>query len=212
VPPQQSSTKISKQSHETANNKIADTKAPRVSKASDTAAAKQTKHDQKKQNKEHAKKLEDERLALTIKARLNNQQDTAKRAISYNPLDRPTTEAEWIKAQALDSKMMRRLRKEVIEDSKSKISLNKVGLMVYVDPNKSVARIVVPEHLQAIVCYMHHNMDLTAHQGAKRAIAAIARCYYWPGIPTFVRNYVKSCSFCTRRKASRKENAGMSIA
>ena len=59
---------------------------------------------------------------------------------------------------------------------------------------------------------MNHNMELSTHQGAKKAITSITRCYYWPGIPTFVRKYVKACSYCTRRKASRKENAGMSIA
>ena len=108
--------------------------------------------------------------------------------------------------------MMRRLRKDISDNTKSKISLSKTGLMIYTDPTKLIKRIVVPVHLQAVICYMHHNMELSAHQGAKRATAAVSRSYYWPGIPTFVRKYVKSCSFCTRRKTSRKENAGKSIA
>ena len=140
------------------------------------------------------------------------QKNTSKYAVSTNPLDRPTTEAEWIDAQAIDSRMMRHLRREVLENAKSKNSLNKAGLMIYTDPTKLIKRVVVPVHLQAVICYMHHNMELSAHQGAKRATAAITRSYYWPGIPTFVRKYVKSCSFCTRRKTSRKENAGISVA
>jgi hypothetical protein len=60
--------------------------------------------------------------------------------------------------------MMRRLRKEISEGSNSKISLNKEGLMVYKEPNKAGTKIVVPEHLQAVVCYMNHNMELSAHQ------------------------------------------------
>ena len=183
-----------------ANNKISE-----KGESGTAAATKDKTHT--KQRRKHTKKL-----APARETRPTKQKNTAKETVSTNPLDRPTTEAEWVDAQAIDSKMMRRLRKEIVDDTKSKISLSKTGLMIYIDPTKLIKRIVVPEHLQAVVCYMHHNMDLSAHQGAKRAMASIARSYYWPGIPTFVRKYVKSCSFCTRRKASRKENAGMSIA
>ena len=78
--------------------------------------------------------------------------------------------------------------------------------MIYKGSNATTSKVVVPEHLQAVMCYLNHNMELSAHQGAKRAIAAITRNYYWPSIPAFVRKYAKSCSYCTRaaKPAARK--------
>jgi hypothetical protein len=84
--PDQTSTKLSKYSHKTADNKIADTEESLI------AVEKQAKRDHKNQVKDHSKKLEDERLALTRKTRLNKQKNTAKKAITNNPLDRPTTD------------------------------------------------------------------------------------------------------------------------
>jgi hypothetical protein len=93
---------------------------------------------------------------------------TAAQAASTSPLDRPNTEAEWIQAQATDSHMMRQLRRLISGGLNPRLSFTTEGLMVYRSPNSTRNKVVVPEHLQAVTCYVHHNMELSAHQGAKR--------------------------------------------
>ena len=107
--------------------------------------------------------------------------------------------------------MMRHIRSELTGKS-SAYSTTETGIIVRKNPKTGNLQVVVPKHLQEIMCYLHHNLPLSAHQGAKRALAALTRSYYWPGIRTFVRKFVKCCSCCTRRKENRKENAGLSIA
>ena len=63
--------------------------------------------------KDKAKTAEQIRQASAAETRRQDQQDIATKAMSDNPLDRPTTEAEWVKAQQIDSRMMHRLRKEI---------------------------------------------------------------------------------------------------
>ena len=69
----QNSTKKSKPSQEPASNRSADTKAQGEEKPSTTIAPKQNNQDHKKQKKLTAKKLENERLAITMKARLKKE-------------------------------------------------------------------------------------------------------------------------------------------
>jgi hypothetical protein len=95
-----------------------------------TQETKTSRQQQKRAKKDELKKAEQKRLTRATETRQQKQQDIATKAISNNPLDRPTTEAEWISTQDVDSRMMRRLRSEISEGSGRKISFNKRGLMI----------------------------------------------------------------------------------
>jgi hypothetical protein len=57
-------------------------------------------------------------------------------------------------------------------------------------------RIVVPESLRAFVIALHHNIELSAHQGHKRVLGEITPKYYWPGMTADIKRWVAACSGC----------------
>ena len=70
-------------------------------------------------------------------------------------------------------------------------------------------RVVVPESLRAFVIALHHNIELSAHQGHKRVLKAITPKYYWPGMTRDAKRWVAACSGCKRRKTPRPMRAGL---
>ena len=70
-------------------------------------------------------------------------------------------------------------------------------------------RIIVPESLRAFVIALHHNIELSAHQGHKRILKEITPKYYWPGMTADIKRWVAACSGCKRRKTPRPMRAGL---
>ncbi len=57
---------------------------------------------------------------------------------------------------------------------------------------------VVPEALRLqILCYLHDNMG---HLGFERTTELIRSRYFWPGMYSYVKRYIKRCKRCTLRK------------
>jgi len=59
-------------------------------------------------------------------------------------------------------------------------------------------RMYVPEadDLRLRVLRYKHNHPLSGHFGQNRTLELIRREYTWPGIRTYVKDYVKSCTAC----------------
>ena len=58
----------------------------------------------------------------------------------------------------------------------------------------------VPLKLRTHYLYYFHGLPLTGHPGRRRMYAQIQKYYYWPGLYTDVKRWVKSCIACLKRK------------
>jgi len=72
-------------------------------------------------------------------------------------------------------------------------------------------RIYVPESndLRLRVLRNTHDHPLSGHFGQNRTLELIRREYTWPGIHTYVKDYVKSCTTCARAKVPRHKPFGL---
>ena len=63
-------------------------------------------------------------------------------------------------------------------------------------------RIFVPEadNLRLQILRTFHNHPTAGHFGQNRTLELICREYTWPGIHTFVKDYVSSCTSCAHSK------------
>ena len=57
--------------------------------------------------------------------------------------------------------------------------------------------------LQQDVVYMLHNHKMAGHPGEAETLVVVEWHYWWPGLHTFVHNYVKGCGVCQQYKINR---------
>ena len=63
-------------------------------------------------------------------------------------------------------------------------------------------------NLQTKLTKLHHDSSLAGHPGKWRTYELITRNYWWPGITTFISNYIKGCDLCQRTKTQRTLPSG----
>ena len=66
------------------------------------------------------------------------------------------------------------------------------GLITMKD-GKLPARVVVPESLRKFVLEMYHNNILSGHQGRRRTMQQVAATFFWPGMASDVKRWVRAC-------------------
>ena len=52
-----------------------------------------------------------------------------------------------------------------------------------------------------IVC-LHHDTPLAGHLGQEKTLELLGRLYFWPGMSTYVKNYISWCDQCACFKGS----------
>ena len=62
-------------------------------------------------------------------------------------------------------------------------------------------QILVPEALRLKVLQRFHDSPYAGHLGTQKTTARIRRRYLWPKMTKMIRDYVKKCEICARRKA-----------
>jgi len=53
-----------------------------------------------------------------------------------------------------------------------------------------------------------HDAKFSRHLGRDKTLELVSRNYYWPGISSFIREYVKTCDTCVWNKTSRHSPYG----
>ena len=63
-------------------------------------------------------------------------------------------------------------------------------------------RMYIPEtdDLRLCVLWYKHDHPLSGHFGQNRTLELIRHEYTWPGIHTYVKDYIKSCTACAQAK------------
>ena len=57
--------------------------------------------------------------------------------------------------------------------------------------------------LKQDVVQMLHDHKMAGHPGEAETLVVVEQHYWWPGLHTFVRNYVKGCGICQQYKINR---------
>jgi len=71
--------------------------------------------------------------------------------------------------------------------------------------------IYIPDSDVRRLCVLRYRHDhpLAGHFGQNRTLELIQREYTWPGLQTFVKDYVRSCTSCARAKTPRHRHYGL---
>src|ERR1700720_1453928 len=64
------------------------------------------------------------------------------------------------------------------------------------------------DDLQLRILLNKHDYLLSGHYGQSKTMELVRRDYTWPCVPTFVKDYCKSCTTCTRSKTPRHKPYG----
>ncbi len=72
-------------------------------------------------------------------------------------------------------------------------------------------RVYVPadDQLKAQVMHECHDVPASGHLGTAKTVRRVTQKFYWPGMQTFIIDYVRSCELCQRNKPSHQLPAGL---
>src|SRR5271163_1687887 len=57
--------------------------------------------------------------------------------------------------------------------------------------------------LRQDIVKLHHNHEMAGHPGELETFNSVAKHFWWPGMQTFVKNYVQGCGICQQFKIDR---------
>ena len=55
---------------------------------------------------------------------------------------------------------------------------------------------------------MHHNTPVAGHPGYEKTIELFQRMHFWPGMTSFIKNYISRCDRCARFKGTNQAPSG----
>lgn len=61
---------------------------------------------------------------------------------------------------------------------------------------REALQLIVPKDLRQAVLTLAHDSIMAGHQGIRRTVAKVAEHFFWPGLQSEVKRYVKSCDIC----------------
>ena len=68
-------------------------------------------------------------------------------------------------------------------------------------------KILVPEVLRVKILKRFHDSPYAGHLGTRKTIARIRRRYLWPKMTKDIKEYIRKCEICAKRKACRSSKA-----
>jgi hypothetical protein len=70
-------------------------------------------------------------------------------------------------------------------------------------------KIFIPEGLRIPVLHFCHDTAFGGHFGISRTISKVMRNFWWPGVRSYVKDYVSSCEACGRAKKPKRKPFGL---
>jgi hypothetical protein len=70
-------------------------------------------------------------------------------------------------------------------------------------------RLYIGESLRHQVLYFVHATPLAGHAGYDKTIHKARKDFYWPGMKTDVKKFIRECDVCQRVKAENISPAGL---
>jgi hypothetical protein len=83
------------------------------------------------------------------------------------------------------------------------------GLLIYRPPAAKRNRIFVPKALRQILLVYYNNSSYEVHLGVAKTLFKLTRKFYWPGMPSQVRAYVRRYDDCQRVKLAANTQVGL---
>jgi hypothetical protein len=68
--------------------------------------------------------------------------------------------------------------------------------------------VVIPKHLRTKIMQEYHSSNLAAHPGRDKMFEVLKQRVYWEGMYVDIRNFVKACIPCAKRKPSQPKYHG----
>ena len=65
---------------------------------------------------------------------------------------------------------------------------------------RTMYQIILPRNLQETALEAHHNHTTASHSGVNKTLGAIRARYYWPGLTSQVKKWVRVCHDCGAKK------------
>src|SRR5215467_11424153 len=91
----------------------------------------------------------------------------------------------------------------------SKFDMVDKKYLLYTTPNSPLLlfenRVVIPDdlHLKRSILHRYHDHITAGHPGEQETLRKARQEVYWPGLTTFVRNYIQGCTTCQQNKINR---------
>ena len=120
------------------------------------------------------------------------------------------TIAENDEAAAADVEMLSQIYQGYETDSWFASASHTANLDVYQGLYYKGDALVVPDvpELKRMILHELHDANYASHVGSHRTIHSVQRMYWWPGMHTAIREYVRGCKVCQQDKHLQRQPAG----
>lgn len=114
-----------------------------------------------------------------------------------------------LNSPSFDDSDYEELRRKIRENDSKYPDLKVIGKFIYIrtdfyrgdeDQENSAWKLWIPKNLRPSIISRSHDSTITAHGGMFKTLELIRRNFYWPGMVTEVRNYIRECEICKRTK------------
>ena len=125
-----------------------------------------------------------------------------QRAVDLDKLDRQT-----MMQKQLSDEACQKTRNSVIKGKTDRFCILGDGLLVR--KKDSVIQVVVPKSLVPMLLTVYHDLPLAGHLGRNKTYKSIKERFWWKNMCADVRDKVRGCLYCQRRKPRRPLRAGL---
>ena len=126
-------------------------------------------------------------------ARLQRTDPSLAKVIDCLSRGRPT-ERQIVKMDNVIRKLIRQWPRLCLREN--------VLYRVFSENKEEIKQMVIPECLKDKILIMMH--DELGHASAEKTLGLIRKRFYWPGMSSYIDNFIKNCNRCVVAKAGRK--------
>lgn len=122
----------------------------------------------------------------------------------HDPVPKPSIRQRIVEALAKDSEAQSHFPNSPVSPEFPNPWTWQDGLLLH----KSLVYIPQDDDIRVEIVRQHHDVPLAGHPGVEKTLELLSRNYYFPGMATYVKNYVTTCDPCSRGKTPRHQKHG----